>query len=70
MDAHDGHEPGERLYPRWLACCWQVYDFITWPLTARQLKRGGFRRTGWMTWESGPGSWTDNDPWGDDDVWT
>ncbi len=39
----------------WLARAgWKAWDIIIWPLTARQLKRSGFRRTGWMTWEAGP----------------
>jgi hypothetical protein len=65
MAAHD-REPGARLYPRWLDACYSVWDFITWPRTAWQLKRGGFRRTGWMTWEFGSADWSDNDGWEDD----
>ena len=55
-DDHGGHTSGERLYPLWqyiVLCAW---DYVTWPCTARELKRAGFRRTGFMTWESGPDS--------------
>jgi hypothetical protein len=40
--------------PLWLYACWQVREFITWPRTVRELKRAGFRHTGFMTWETGP----------------
>jgi hypothetical protein len=41
--------------PPWLlSASWRIWELITWPLTIRALKRAGFRRTGWMTWESGP----------------
>jgi hypothetical protein len=33
---------------------WWVRSWLTWPRHARQLKRAGFRHTGWMTWEIGP----------------
>jgi len=33
---------------------WQLYELVTWPYWTRQLRRAGFRRTGWMTWEAGP----------------
>lgn len=33
---------------------WRVCDWLTWPLQVRELKRAGFRRTGWMKWEAGP----------------
>jgi hypothetical protein len=33
---------------------WWLRVLLTWPWQVRQLKREGFRRVGWMTWESGP----------------
>jgi hypothetical protein len=40
---------------------WRLRDWlwcqVTWPWQVRLLKREGFHRTGWMTWEVGP-----NDP--------
>jgi hypothetical protein len=47
-------EPPERTVPLWVIAVWRAWETVTWPRTARQLKRAGFRRTGWMTWESGP----------------
>ena len=41
--------------PWLLSASWRMYELITWPLTVRALKQAGFRRTGWMTWESGAG---------------
>jgi hypothetical protein len=41
--------------PSWLVIAyWQVRSWVTWPHTVRQLKRAGFRRTGFMTWGEGP----------------
>jgi hypothetical protein len=34
---------------------WWLHGWITWPYYARKLKRAGFRRTGWMTWECSRG---------------
>jgi hypothetical protein len=39
--------------PWWIRGSWRVWVFVTWPAQARQLRRAGFRRTGWMTWETG-----------------
>jgi hypothetical protein len=46
--------PAPQEAPRWQIAWWQVREFITWPATVRQLKRAGFRKTGFMTWETGP----------------
>jgi hypothetical protein len=46
--------PPEPHIPWPVEIFWRLYEFVTWPAAVRQLKRAGFRRTGWMTWESGP----------------
>ena len=51
---HGGHTSGERLYPLWQYIGLKAWDLVTWPYTVRQLKRAGFRHTGFMTWETGP----------------
>jgi hypothetical protein len=33
---------------------WRLHAVFIWPLQVRQFKREGFRRAGWMTWETGP----------------
>jgi hypothetical protein len=33
---------------------WTLWSYLTWPWQVRQLKAAGFRRVGWMTWETGP----------------
>ncbi len=38
-------------YSRWASTAW---TWISWPYQARFLKRHGFRRTGFMTYELGP----------------
>ena len=50
----DKGESGARLYPLWAYIGLKAYDYITWPRTVRELKRAGFRHTGFMTWETGP----------------
>lgn len=44
--------PDERI-PRLLQFAWYVWgEWITWwPWQTRQLRKAGFRRTGWRTWE-------------------
>lgn len=42
------------LWPWWARTGWRVWEWITWPLETRCLKRAGFRRTGFMTWEYPP----------------
>jgi hypothetical protein len=55
MTEHAGKgESGARIGPLWLYLAWRAYDLITWPRTVRELKRAGFRHTGFMTWETGP----------------
>lgn len=44
----------EPTVPRLVLIGWRLYGLITWPYYVRKLRRAGFRRTGWMTWESGP----------------
>jgi hypothetical protein len=44
-------EPLVRLPTR---VAWWLWAYLTWPWQVRQLKREGFRRVGWMAWESGP----------------
>jgi hypothetical protein len=46
--------PPEPRVPWLLRASWRAYELITWPLSTRALRQAGFRRTGWMTWESGP----------------
>jgi hypothetical protein len=33
---------------------WTLWSYLSWPWQVRQLKAAGFRRVGWMTWETGP----------------
>lgn len=49
--------PDDRV-PRLVIAIWSAYQWITWPWQVRQMKKNGFRRTGFMTWETGP----ENDP--------
>jgi hypothetical protein len=44
-------EPDIRLRTR---VGWWVWSHLTWPWEVRKLKAAGFRRTGWMAWETGP----------------
>lgn len=39
------------LVPYWRLTWWRLIALVTWPAQARQLKRGGFVRTGWRKWE-------------------
>jgi hypothetical protein len=48
--------PPEPHVPWPVELIWRLYTVITWPLYVRQLKRLGFRRTGWMKWEIGHGA--------------
>jgi hypothetical protein len=36
---------------------WRIWSWLTWwPWQVHQMKRSGFRHTGWMRWEiGGPG---------------
>lgn len=55
MAEHAGKgKSGARLYPLWQYIVLRAWDLATWPRTARELKRAGFRHTGFMTWECGP----------------
>lgn len=42
------------MFPWYIRWAWSAWEFVTWPHTARTLKRHGFTRTGFMTWELGP----------------
>jgi hypothetical protein len=46
-------EPAGSWLSRW---GWWAWGILTWPATVRELKRHGFRRTGFMTWDTGPAS--------------
>jgi hypothetical protein len=46
--------PPEPRVPWVFRASWRIYDLVTWPWAVREFKRAGFRRTGWMQWESGP----------------
>lgn len=35
---------------------WRMRVWLTWPWQVREMKRCGFRRVGWMTWEAPPDS--------------
>lgn len=52
-DTHGKPDPGP-LMPWYWRAAWNAWEILTWPATARQLKKAGFRHTGFMTWESGP----------------
>jgi hypothetical protein len=55
MAEHAGKgESGARTVPLWLYLTWKIWDLATWPRTVREMKRAGFRHTGFMTWETGP----------------
>ena len=49
----DKGESGARMVPLWQYTWMRAWSWLSWPYTVRQLKRAGFRRTGFMTWESG-----------------
>jgi hypothetical protein len=40
--------------PFYVRAIWCVRVYLTWPMQVREMKRTGFRRIGWMTWELGP----------------
>ena len=48
--------PPEPLVPWWTLTAWRAWALITWPRDVRKLKREGWRRTGWMQWESPGGT--------------
>jgi len=42
----------DRALPRYLICWYQLKMLVTWwPWTTRRLRKAGFTRTGWMSWE-------------------
>lgn len=47
-------DPLPPLYPWYQIAAMRAWTYLTWPMTIRELKRAGFRRTGFMTWETGP----------------
>ena len=46
--------PPVRAVPWPVLIAWRLWGWLSWPWQVRQLKAAGFRRVGWMTWESGP----------------
>jgi hypothetical protein len=51
--------PPEPPYPWYLRWRNTVIAYATWPWAVHQMKREGWRRIGWMQWES-PGA---QHPW-------
>lgn len=48
--------PEDALVPLWTLAWWKVWAALTWwPWQVRVLRKAGFVRTGWRTWEY-PGS--------------
>ena len=47
--------PPPPLKPWWYIAGLRAWTYLTWPRQVRQMKRAGFRKTGFMTWELGPG---------------
>lgn len=43
--------PPKPLVPLRTRLAWRLWAYLTWPRDVRQLKRAGFRRTSWMSWE-------------------
>ena len=48
-------DPLPPLHSWWYCAAMDVWMYVTWPRQVRQMKQTGFRRTGFMTWETGPG---------------
>ena len=48
--------PPEPRIPWWVRAAWWVQTTATWPFEVRKLKREGFRRIGWRTWEYNGGA--------------
>jgi hypothetical protein len=47
-------DPGARMVS-WPVLIWlRAWCWLAWPWQVRQMKAAGFRRVGWMTWETGP----------------
>lgn len=45
----------EPSQPSRTAIAWAtIRAYVTWPATVRALKRNGWVRTGWMTWQYPP----------------
>jgi hypothetical protein len=49
---HPKPEPETFTVPWWMRAWWTLWANVTWPWEARKLKREGWHRTGWRTWES------------------
>jgi len=47
-------DPLPRLLPWYIRAALGVLTWVTWPARVRELKRLGYQRVGWMTWEAGP----------------
>jgi hypothetical protein len=39
------------IVPGYRVVWWRIRARLLWPLTARELKAAGYRRTGWRKWE-------------------
>lgn len=54
----------EPYVPWWNRMVWSFWIWVTWPIYVRELKKMGFKKVGWMTWEAGPdGSGQGSDTW-------
>ena len=60
-----GKEPIYDEYVPWyIRAYWSCWIWITWPFSVREMKKAGFRRIGWMTWETGSDdSGEESDAW-------
>lgn len=44
--------PEPDVLPWYTRMAWRIWaEWITYPWQARQLRKAGFRRTGWRQWE-------------------
>jgi hypothetical protein len=47
-------DPLPPLSPWYVRAALDIWTYLSWPLQVREMKRLGFRKTGFMTWELGP----------------